>query len=166
VSFAALQTVAANAATTVADPGETTLELIRLFVLLVGAAALVTLFARRINLPYTVALVAFGMAAGVLAQPLRVDLTPQLVLVVLLPALIFEASYQTDFEKLRPSLLGVSLLAGPGVLVSAALVAVVLNLGAGLPPAQAFMAMPAPTTTRPSHSPTIRCGAWKSWFIP
>ena len=144
MSFAALQTVAANAATTVAattvaDPGETTLELIRLFVLLVGAAALVTLFARRINLPYTVALVAFGMAAGALAQPLRVDLTPQLVLVVLLPALIFEASYQTDFEKLRPSLLGVSLLAGPGVLVSAALVAVVLNLGAGLPPAQAFI---------------------------
>jgi CPA1 family monovalent cation:H+ antiporter len=139
VSFAALQTFAANAATTVADPGETTLELIRLFVLLVGAAALVTLFARRINLPYTVALVAFGMAAGALAQPLRIDLTPQLVLVVLLPALIFEASYQTDFEKLRPSLLGVSLLAGPGVLVSAALVAVVLNLGTGLPPAQAFI---------------------------
>ena len=139
MSFAALQTFAASAATTVADPGETTLELIRLFVLLVGAAALVTLFARRINLPYTVALVAFGMAAGALAQPLRVDLTPQLVLVVLLPALIFEASYQTDFDKLRPSLLGVSLLAGPGVLVSAALVAVVLNLGAGLPPAQAFI---------------------------
>jgi CPA1 family monovalent cation:H+ antiporter len=139
VSFAALQTFAANAATTVADPGEATLELIRLFVLLVGAAALVTLLARRINLPYTVALVAFGMAAGALAQPLRIDLTPQLVLVVLLPALIFEASYQTDFEKLRPSLLGVSLLAGPGVLVSAALVALVLNLGAGLPPAQAFI---------------------------
>ena len=139
MSFAALQTFAASAATTVADPGETTLELIRLFVLLVGAAALVTLFARRINLPYTVALVAFGMAAGALAQPLRIDLTPQLVLVVLLPALIFEASYQTDFDKLRPSLLGVSLLAGPGVLVGAALVAVVLNLGAGLPPAQAFI---------------------------
>ena len=139
MSSAALQTFAANAATMVADPGETTLELIRLFVLLVGAAALVTLFARRIKLPYTVALVAFGMAAGALAQPLKVDLTPQLVLVVLLPALVFEASYQTDFEKLRPSLLGVSLLAGPGVLVSAALVAVALNLGAGLPPAEAFI---------------------------
>ena len=58
---------------------------------------------------------------------------------MLLPALIFEASYQIDFGKLRPSLLGVSLLAGPGVLVSAALVALFLDLGAGLPPVEAFI---------------------------
>lgn len=119
--------------------GETTLELIRLFVLLVGAAALVTLLARRINLPYTVALVAFGIAAGALSGPLRVEITPQLVLVVLLPALIFEASYQTDFGKLRPSLVGVTLLAGPGVLISASLVAVALHLGAGMALSQAFV---------------------------
>jgi CPA1 family monovalent cation:H+ antiporter len=121
-----------------AGSGETTLELIRLFVLLVGAAALVTLLARRIQLPYTVALVAFGIAAGTLA-PLRVEITPQLVLVVLLPALIFEASYQTDFGKLRPSLVGVSLLAGPGVLVSASIVAAALHFGAGLALPQAFV---------------------------
>ena len=147
MSLTTLQAIA-TAATTVgnaaapatgAESGETTLELIRLFVLLVGAAALVTLLARRINLPYTVALVAFGMVAGAVFSPLRVEITPQLVLVVLLPALIFEASYQIDFGKLRPSLLGVSLLAGPGVLVSAGLVALFLNLGAGLPPAQAFV---------------------------
>jgi CPA1 family monovalent cation:H+ antiporter len=122
-----------------ADSGETTLQLIRLFVVLVGAAALVTLLARRINLPYTVALVAFGMAAGAFSAPLRIAITPQLVLVVLLPALVFEASYQIDFGKLRPSLLGVSLLAGPGVLVSAALVALFLHYGAGLPMDQAFV---------------------------
>jgi CPA1 family monovalent cation:H+ antiporter len=132
-------TNATAATATAADTGETTLELIRLFVLLVGAAALVTLLARRINLPYTVALVAFGMVAGALFSPLRVEITPQLVLVVLLPALIFEASYQIDFGKLRPSLLGVSLLAGPGVLVSAGLVALFLHLGAGLPADQAFV---------------------------
>ena len=122
-----------------ADTGATTLELIRLFVLLVGVAALVTLLARRINLPYTVALVAFGIVAGAVFSPLRVEITPQLVLVVLLPALIFEASYQIDFGKLRPSLLGVSLLAGPGVLASAGLVALFLHLGAGLPPDEAFV---------------------------
>ncbi len=125
-------------AASVVGSGETTLGLIRLFVLLVGAAALVTLLARRIHLPYTVALVAFGIAAGALA-PLRVEITPQLVLVVLLPALIFEASYQADFGKLRPSIVGVSLLAGPGVLVSASIVAVALHLGAGLALPQAFV---------------------------
>ena len=120
------------------DPGEATLELIRLFVVLLGAAALVTIVARRINLPYTVALVAVGMAASV-AEPLKVEITPQLVLVVLLPALIFEASYQTDFGKLRPSLGGVALLAGPGVLITAALIAAALALGAGMPLPQAFV---------------------------
>ena len=119
--------------------GETTLELIRLFVVLVGAAALVTLLARRINLPYTVALVGFGIVAGAAAQPLRVEITPQLVLVVLLPALIFEASYQTAFGKLRPSLGGVALLAGPGVFVSAALIAAALHFGAGLTVPEAFV---------------------------
>ena len=119
--------------------GETTLELIRLFVLLVGAAALVTLLARRIHLPYTVALVGLGMAGGAFAQPLQVEITPELVLVVLLPALIFEASYQTDFAKLRPSLWGVALLAGPGVFISAALIALALHYGAGLPAPEAFV---------------------------
>ena len=119
--------------------GQTTLELIRLFVLLVGAAALVTLLARRINLPYTVALVGFGIVAGALAQPLQVEITPELVLVVLLPALIFEASYQTDFAKLRPSIGGVALLAGPGVFVSAAIIAAALHFGAGLAAPQAFV---------------------------
>ena len=121
------------------NSGETTLEVIRLFVVLVGAAALVTLLARRIKLPYTVALVGFGIAAGAIAQPLQVEITPQLVLVVLLPALIFEASYQTDFAKLRPSLGGVALLAGPGVFISAALIAAALHFGAGLPVPQAFV---------------------------
>jgi CPA1 family monovalent cation:H+ antiporter len=121
------------------NSGETTLELIRLFVLLVGAAALVTLLARRINLPYTVALVAVGLVAGAFGQPLRLDITPQLVLVVLLPALIFEASYQTDFAKLRPSLGGVALLAGPGVFLSAAIIAAALHFGAGLVWPEAFV---------------------------
>ncbi len=121
------------------NSGETTLELIRLFVLMVGVAALVTIVARRINLPYTVALVALGLAGGAFFQPLQVEITPQLVLVVLLPALIFEASYQTNFEKLRPSLGGVALLAGPGVFISAALIAAALHFGAGLQASEAFV---------------------------
>jgi CPA1 family monovalent cation:H+ antiporter len=119
--------------------GETTLDLIRLFVLLLGASAVVTILARRIKLPYTVGLVAFGLVAGSVAQPLRIEITPQLVLVVLLPALIFEASYRTDLVRLRSSLGGVALLAGPGVFISAALIAAALRFGAGLPWTEAFV---------------------------
>ena len=119
--------------------GEATLNLIRLFVFLLGASAIVTILAKRIKLPYTVGLVAFGLVAGASAQPLQLEITPQLVLVVLLPALIFEASYRTDLVRLRSSLAGVALLAGPGVFVSAALVAAALNLGAGLPWTEALV---------------------------
>jgi CPA1 family monovalent cation:H+ antiporter len=128
-----------QATTAGTDTGETTIQLIRVFVLLVGAASLVALLARRTKLPDTVALVALGIVAGLLFNPLRVQVTPELVLVVLLPALIFEASYRIDLDKLRPSMVGVMLLAGPGVLVSAGLVALFLHLGAGMEPAQAFI---------------------------
>lgn len=119
--------------------GEVTLQLIRLFVVLLGASALLTLLARRINLPYTVALVAFGVGAGALVPPLAVEITPELVLVVLLPALIFEASYRTDLGRLRSALAGVALLAGPGVFVSAAIIAAALHYGAGLDLTEAFV---------------------------
>lgn len=118
--------------------GDVTLNLIRLFVLLLGASAIVTILARKIRLPYTVALVAFGLAVGVSAQPLEFEITPQLVLIVLLPALIFEASMRTDLERLRSSLVGVGMLAGPGVFVSAFCIAVGLRYGAGLPWTEAF----------------------------
>jgi CPA1 family monovalent cation:H+ antiporter len=131
--------LAASAAAGTPDSGEPTITLMRIFVVLVGASALLTLLAGRIRLPYTVALVAFGIVAGALVPSPRFALTPQLVLAVLLPALIFEASYHIDFDRLRPSLVDVSLLAGPGVLVSAAFVALFLNLGAGLPPTEAFI---------------------------
>lgn len=121
------------------NSGDATLALIRLSIFLIGATVLVTLLARRINLPYTVALVAFGIVAGAVAQPLKVDVTPQLVLVLLLPALIFEATYQTDFAKLRPSITGVALLAGPGVFISALLIAAALSFGAGLAWPEAFV---------------------------
>ena len=58
------------------ETGDATLSLIRLFVLLVGITALVTVLANRINLPYTLALVVFGLAAGATFAPLRVELTP------------------------------------------------------------------------------------------
>ena len=132
------------------NSGEATLELIRLSIFLIGATVVVTLLARRINLPYTVALVFFGIAAGAVAQPLQVGITPQLVLVVLLPALIFEATYRTDFAKLRPSIVGVALLAGPGVLISALIIAAALHFGAGLEWQDAFVAGAMLSATDPA----------------
>ncbi len=113
--------------------GEVTLNAVELFVALVAVAAVVGLFARRIAVPYTVALVVFGLAAALVAPPLEFEITEELVLAVLLPGLIFEASYQLDFGDLRRAFGGVAILAVPGVLVVAIAVAAILAITTGLP---------------------------------
>lgn len=102
------------------------------FAILLGVAALVALGARRVHLPYSVALVLVGLAVSVVAPRTGVEISPELVLAVLLPGLVFEAAYQMDIRELRRSFGWVVVLAAPGVLVSAAIVAVVLHLATGL----------------------------------
>jgi CPA1 family monovalent cation:H+ antiporter len=66
-------------------------------------------------------------------------ISADLVLLVLVPGLIFDAAFDLEWPAVRgllPALLG---LAVPGVIVSALVVAVALNLGAGLPLGLAFV---------------------------
>ncbi len=121
------------------EQGLGTLDAIRLMVALLGAALAVTLLARRIRLPYSVALVALGIVLGQFTRPLNFTITPELVLVVLLPGLVFEAAYRIEYWRLRTSLPGVALLAGPGVILGALLIALIVHVGAGLAFDQAFV---------------------------
>src|SRR6476469_91962 len=108
---------------------------IELLVGLLGLAAFVAIVVRRLRLPYTVALVIagllVGLAAGAAGFP-PIDVSPDLVLLVLLPGLVFEAAYRLRIAELRRWFGGLVLLAIPGVLISAAIVAVVLALATGL----------------------------------
>lgn len=106
---------------------------IRLFVAFVTVAALVGIAIRRVAVPYSVALVAVGLVITFFVPGLEPALTPELVLVVLLPGLVFEASLNIDLAALRKSVGGVVLLAGPGVIIVAVVVALALHLGTGLP---------------------------------
>ncbi len=106
---------------------------IRLFVVFVTLAALVGLAIRRVAIPYSVALVGVGLAVALLLPGLQPDVTPELVLVILLPGLVFDASLRIDLPALRQSMGGVALLAGPGVIVVALIVATALYAGTGLP---------------------------------
>ena len=84
--------------------GSTTLDVIKLLVGLLGLAGLVAIVARPLRLPYTVALVIAGLVVGGLATMLGVpalDVTPELVLIVLLPGLVFEAAYRLRLDELR-----------------------------------------------------------------
>ena len=109
-----------------------TIEAVRLFVVLVTAAAVVLLVVRRLPVDYTVGLVLFGLAVGIFLPGREFAVSPELVLFVLLPGLVFEAAYRLELDDLRRTFGGVALLAIPGVLVSAAIVAVVLHVVMGL----------------------------------
>ena len=106
---------------------EAALETVRLFVALLAGAVAVAMLARRLSLPYSVGLVLVGLLLTRLSGELRIEITPALVLAVLLPGLIFEAALRTEFEELRPSFLGVVLLAVPGVVLGAWLVGLILS---------------------------------------
>src|SRR4051794_39139410 len=108
---------------------------IELLVGLLCLAAFVAIVARPLRLPYTVALVVAGLVMGLAASAAGVptiDVSPDIVLLVLLPGLVFEAAYRLRVIELRRWFGGLALLAIPGVLISAAIVALVLHYGTGL----------------------------------
>ena len=92
-------------------------------------ASLSAIVLRRLRFPYTIGLVLVGILLAALPERLRlvepirhVWLTPELVLFLLLPALVFPAAVHLDAALLRRNLGPVLLLAGPGLLVTTAVV--------------------------------------------
>ncbi len=119
--------------------GDMTVVSVEMFTALLAAAVLVALVSRRLGIPYSVALVLFGLAVATFLPGMAIEVTPELVLLVLLPGLVFEASFQTDIDSLRRTFGGVVLLAIPGVLVTAVVVAGALHYATGLPFELAFV---------------------------
>jgi CPA1 family monovalent cation:H+ antiporter len=112
---------------------QATLDAIRVFVALVSVAALAAIVVRRLAIPYSVTLVIVGLVAASLIPRGEFGVTPELVLLVLVPGLVFEAALRIDVLELRRAFGGVALLAVPGVLVTAGIVALVLQLATALP---------------------------------
>jgi CPA1 family monovalent cation:H+ antiporter len=110
-----------------------------LLVALVAAAVVVAVVARRFALPYSVALVLFGLALSIAGPNVRLPISPELLLAIVLPGLVFEAAFRTNIEVLRPTAAGVLLLAIPGVVVVAAIVALVLSATSGLTFTEGFL---------------------------
>jgi CPA1 family monovalent cation:H+ antiporter len=110
-----------------------------LLVALVAAAVAVALVARRFALPYSVALVLFGLALSLTGPNVRLPVSPELLLAIVLPGLVFEAAFRTNIDVLRPAAAGVLLLAIPGVVVVAAIVALVLSATSGLTFTEGFL---------------------------
>lgn len=108
-------------------------DMLQLMVLLLVVTLIVALIAQRLRLPYTLFLVIAGLIIGLSPFLNEIVLNPDLVLFLFLPVLIFEGAWNVEIEKLAADWLPVALLAGPGLLIAIAVLAVVLHLGIGLP---------------------------------
>lgn len=98
-----------------------------IFVILFSAATAVALLTRRLNIPYTVALVVAGLILGAVSLIAPPHLTKELLFSAFLPGLVFEAAYHLDFQKFWQNKVGINALAVPGVAAAIALTALVLQ---------------------------------------
>ncbi|MGH9342259.1 MAG: Na+/H+ antiporter [Terriglobia bacterium] len=107
------------------------------------AASVIAVFSAKLKIPYTVALVLGGLAIGSLHHLQAVEsltqgsqpnwLTPDIVLVLFLPPLLFEASINLPFRELRENLIPILLLASVGVLAATLISGFAIHWVFGIP---------------------------------
>jgi monovalent cation:H+ antiporter, CPA1 family len=98
------------------------------FVILLSIAALVAIFVRRfIRLPYTVALVLVGLVLSLFPDFLQVPISSNLILAILVPPLVFEASLHIGWRELRNDIVPILLLAVAGVALSTLIVSGIIS---------------------------------------
>ncbi len=103
-------------------------DTVGLFTALLGFATTVAILTKFIRIPYTVALVLAGLVVAMLhAAPEGLGITEELVLVLFLPPLLFQAGLHTDLGHLQRRALPVALLAVPGVLVTMVVAALAIK---------------------------------------
>ncbi|WP_457747599.1 cation:proton antiporter [Sulfurimonas sp.] len=89
-------------------------------------ASFVSIIAKRINLPYTIALVAVGLTLGAMHLLHPPSLTQELLYSIFLPPLVFEAAIHLRTSDLWRDGLVISTLVIPGVVVSTLVTAAVI----------------------------------------
>ncbi len=103
-------------------------EIIVILLLIASVVAVVT---RRLRVPYTVGLVIIGLFITLLT-PQQVKFAPQIILLLLVPPLVFEAAFHIRVDDLRHDLGLILLLAVPGVILTTLLVGWLVSWGTGL----------------------------------
>ena len=113
----------------------TVIDLVSAVTFLLLVAATVLALSKRLKLPFTVMLVVAGIAlseiahwgGGVLSPLVEFHISPDVILFVFLPTLIFESSLHLDARELRRNLLPVLTLAVPGLLISTAIIGTIVS---------------------------------------
>jgi monovalent cation:H+ antiporter, CPA1 family len=96
-------------------------------VLLLVVATIVSYVARRLRVPYTVALVVAGLGLSATHAFIVPTLTREMMFGVVLPALIFEAAFDLEIEEVRHDAITLAALAVPGVVAAIVITAFALG---------------------------------------
>jgi Na+/H+ antiporter len=118
---------------------EASVRSVLIVVALVGVATVVAAFARRIRLPAPSLLVVAGLCVGLLPGVPPIQVSPDIVSLVVLPPLLYAAGEDLPTRDLRYVWRPVTVLAVGLVAVSAAAVGAVASLTVGLPASLAFL---------------------------
>lgn len=100
-------------------------------ILMLCVAILVGIAAHRLRVPYTIGLVLIGLALT-LRSPIDINISPALILALLVPPLIFEAAFHLNLRDLRINLVPIMILAIPGVILTTLIVGGIVSFGTGL----------------------------------
>ena len=102
-------------------------------------SAVVSLVAQRLRIPYTVGLVVVGFGLTLIGRTAVPNFTSELILVILVPPLVFEAAFLLDVDDLIKELPLILMLTIPGVVLTTLLVGGLVSFTAGIPIAVALV---------------------------
>ncbi len=113
-------------------PADETHFSITVLIALLLVASGVAMATKWVRLPYTLALVVVGLVISPMHFLPVVHVSPELILLIFLPALLFEAAWNLKLQHLRENLLPILTLATVGVGLSVGVIGVILHYGIGL----------------------------------
>jgi CPA1 family monovalent cation:H+ antiporter len=108
-------------------------ELIRLLSVFVIASGVGVFVTKIVRIPYTIALLVAGFLASLAGVTVGIELTHDIILLVLLPPLLFEGAATTDLEEFRENASVIVLLAVLGLVISILFVGVAVHYSLGFP---------------------------------
>jgi CPA1 family monovalent cation:H+ antiporter len=103
-------------------------QFVELIAGLLACAVALGWLARKLKLPYPIALVIGGAALGFLPFAPKIELEPNLVLVTILPPVLYVAALRTSWRDFKRNIRPIALLAVPLVIVTTAAIAWVIRM--------------------------------------
>lgn len=109
------------------------MELIHIILVFVIAGGVGALTAKYVDLPYTIALLLTGIFLSFIGVQLGIELSHDLIILVLLPPLLFEGAATTDLDFFRERSVPILLIALVGLIISILFLGISMNIIFGIP---------------------------------